>query len=141
MMNLKDGGSRTEVGPHSTIGVAMEDLPEAERITLEKELEEERAVTRRKLTCFQKTRTRVIKKTTPTVMTTVTMTAASTVTPNMTPEELVKVMDVAVASKYGNDLSNLTRVITDDVRSTLESFKTDLQNALPRQIRLVVQQV
>jgi hypothetical protein len=136
MMNLKDGGSRTEVGPHSTIGVAMEDLPEAERITLEKELEEETAVTRRKLTCFQKTRTRVIKKTTPTVMT-----AASTVTPNMTPEELVKVMDVAVASKYGNDLSNLTRVITDDVRSTLESFKTDLQNALPRQIRLVVQQV
>jgi uncharacterized alkaline shock family protein YloU len=74
-------------------------------------------------------------------MTTVTMTTTSTVTPNMTPEELVKVMDVAVASKYGNDLSNLTRVITDDVRSTLESFKTDLQNALPRQIRLVVQQV
>jgi hypothetical protein len=32
-------------------------------------------------------------------------------------------------------------VITDDVRTTLESFKTDLQNALPRQIRSVVQQV
>jgi hypothetical protein len=32
-------------------------------------------------------------------------------------------------------------VITDDVRSTLESFKTDLQNTLPRQIRSVVQQV
>jgi hypothetical protein len=28
-----------------------------------------------------------------------------------------------------------------DVRSTLESFKTDLQNTLPRQIRSVVQQV
>jgi hypothetical protein len=61
MMNMKDGGTRTEVGPHNTIGVAMEDLLEAERITLEKELEEETAAARRgKLACFQKTRTRVI---------------------------------------------------------------------------------
>jgi hypothetical protein len=30
----------------------MEDLPEAERIALEKELEEETAAARRKLTCF-----------------------------------------------------------------------------------------
>jgi hypothetical protein len=62
-------------------------------------------------------------------MITTTTAMASTVTPNMTPEELVKFMNVAVASKYDNDLSNLTRVITDDMRSTLESFKTDLQNA------------
>jgi hypothetical protein len=74
-------------------------------------------------------------------MTTTTMVAASMVTPNMTPEELVKFIDIAVSSKYGNDLSNLMRVITDDVRSTLESFKTDLQNAFPRQIRSVVHQV
>jgi uncharacterized protein (UPF0147 family) len=58
-------------------------------------------------------------------------------TPNMIPEELVKFMDIAVASKYSNDLSNFTR----DVCSLLESFKTDLQNTLPRQIRSVVQQV
>jgi uncharacterized alkaline shock family protein YloU len=74
-------------------------------------------------------------------MTTTTTVAASMVTPNMTPEVLVKFIDVAVSSKYGNDLSNLMRVITDDVRSTLESFKTDLQNAFPRQIRSVVHQV
>jgi uncharacterized alkaline shock family protein YloU len=74
-------------------------------------------------------------------MTTTTTVAASMVTPNMTPEELVKFIDVAVSSKYGNDLSNLMRVITDDVRSTLESFKTDLQNAFHRQIRSVVHQV
>jgi hypothetical protein len=142
MTNLKDGGAWTEVGPHNMIGVVMEDLPEAEKIALEKELEEEMAAARRrKLMCFQKTRTGVIKKTVPVVTTTVTMATTSTVTPNMTPKELVKFMDVAVASKYGNDLSNLTCVITDDVRSTLESFKTDLQNTLPRQIRLVVQQV
>jgi hypothetical protein len=83
----------------------------------------------------------VIKKTAPTVTTTVTIATASTVTPNMIPKELVKFMDVVVASKYGNDLSNFTRVIIDDVHSTLESFKTDLQNTLPRQIRSVVHQV
>jgi hypothetical protein len=80
----------------------------------------------------------VIKKTTPTITTTTTMATTSMVTPNMTPEELVKFMDIAVASKYSNDLSNLTRAITNDVCSTLESFKTDLQNTLPRQIRSVV---
>jgi hypothetical protein len=75
--------------------------------------------------CFQKTRTGVINRTTPTITTATTMAMASTVTPNMTPKELVQFMDVVVACKYGNDLSNFTRVITDDVRSTLESFKTD----------------
>jgi hypothetical protein len=120
----------------------MEDLLEAEKAALEKELQEKTAATwRRKLTCFQKTQTRVIKRTAPTVTATATTATTSTVTPNMTPEELVKFMDVAVASKYGNDLSNFTRVITDDVRSPLESFKTDLQNTMPRQIRSVLQQV
>jgi hypothetical protein len=142
MTKSKDGGAQTEVGPHNTIGVAMEDLLEAERITHEKELEEETATARRReLACFQKTRIGVIKKTTPTITTTATMAAVSTGTPNMTPEALVKFMDVVVASKYGTDLSNLTRVITDDVCSTLESFKIVLQNALPRQIRSVVHKV
>jgi hypothetical protein len=77
----------------------------------------------------------------PTITTTATTTATSTVTHNMTPEEFVKFMDVALASKYGNELSNLTCVITDDVHSMFQSVKTDLQNALPRQIRSVVQQV
>jgi hypothetical protein len=55
MMNPKESGSRTEVGPHNTIGVVMEDPPEVERRALEKELEEEMAeVRRRKLACFQK---------------------------------------------------------------------------------------
>jgi hypothetical protein len=142
MTNSKDGGAQTEVGPHNTIRVALDDLLEVERIALEKELKEETAAARRrKLTCFQKTRAGVIKKTAPTITTTATIAPASIVTPNMTLKELVKFMDVAVASKYGNDLSNMTRVITDEVHSTLESFKTDLQNALPRQIRSVVQQV
>jgi hypothetical protein len=61
MTNPKDGGARIEVGPHNTIVVAMEDLPEAEKITLEKELEEDMTAIRRKLACFQKIRIGVIK--------------------------------------------------------------------------------
>jgi hypothetical protein len=58
MTNPKESGAWTEVGPHNTIGMAVEDLPKAERRALEKELEEEMAEARRKnLTCFQKTRT------------------------------------------------------------------------------------
>jgi hypothetical protein len=90
---------------------------------------------RKKLTCFQKTCMGVIMKTILAIMTMAT--ATSMVTPNLTPEELVKFMDVAVASKYGNDLMNFTHTITEEVHSTLDTFKTDLQNTLPRQIRLV----
>jgi hypothetical protein len=57
------------------------------------------AARRRKLVCFQKTHAGVIKKTAPIVTTTTTTATASTITPNMTPEELVKFMDVTVASK------------------------------------------
>jgi hypothetical protein len=138
MKNPKDSAAQTEVGPHNMIEVAMEDLPEAERGVLERELEEEMAeARRRKLVCFQKTCMGVIKKTVPAITTTTT--ATPTVTPNLTPEELVKFMDVAVTSKYGNDLTNFTRTITEVVRSTLDTFKTDLQNTLPQQIRSVVQ--
>jgi hypothetical protein len=88
MTNPKESAARTEVGPHNTIGVAMEDLPEAERRALEKELEEKMAeARRRKLACFQKTRMGVIKKTVPAITTMAT--ATPMVTPNLTPEELV----------------------------------------------------
>jgi hypothetical protein len=140
MTNPMDSAAQTEVGPHNTIGVSMEDLPEAERRALEKELEEVIGkARRRKLTCFHKTRTGVIKKTVPTIMTMAT--ATHTVIRNLTPDELVKFMDIAVASKYENDLTNVTHTITEEVRNTLDTFKTDLQNTLPQQIRSVVQQV
>jgi hypothetical protein len=140
MTNPKESGARTEVGPHNTIDVAMEDLPDVDRRALEKELKVEMAEARRKkLECFQKTCTGVTKKT---ILTVTTMaTATSTIIPNLTPEELVKFMDVTVASKYRNDLTNFTHTITEEVRSTLDTIKTDLQNTLPRQIRSVVRQV
>jgi hypothetical protein len=137
-MNLKETGARNEVRPHNMIGAAMEDLHEAERRPHKKELEEEMTeARRRKLVCFQKKH--AIRKTVSAITT--TGTGTSMVTPNLTPEELVKFMDVAVASKYGNNLMNFTRTITEEVRSTLDTFKTNLQNMLPRQIRSAVQQI
>jgi hypothetical protein len=38
MMTSKDGLAHMEIGQQNTIGVVMEDLPEAERTALEKEL-------------------------------------------------------------------------------------------------------
>jgi hypothetical protein len=100
MTNPQESGAQTEVGPHNMIGVAMDDLPEAERRALEKELEEEMAEARgKKLMCFQKTHTGVIKKTVLDVTTMATTT--STVIPILTPEELVKFMDVVVATNMG----------------------------------------
>jgi hypothetical protein len=125
MTNPKDNAAQTEVGPHNTIGVVMEDLREAERRAPENELEEEMAeVMKRKLACFEKTRTRVIKKTAPTI--TAMATTTPTVNPKLTPKELAKFMNVVVASKYGNDLTNFTHTITEEVRSTLDTFKTNL---------------
>jgi hypothetical protein len=63
------------------------------------------------------------------------VTAIPTVTPNLTLEELVKFMDIVVPRKHGNDLTNFTRTITEEVRSTLDTLKTDQQNTLPQQIR------
>jgi hypothetical protein len=77
----------------------------------------------------------VIKKTVLAITTMIT--ATSTVTPNLTPEELVKFMDVAVASKYGNDLTNFTYTITDEVCSTLVTFKTDLQKLHPEYFDMI----
>jgi hypothetical protein len=50
-------------------------------------------------------------------------------------------MDVAVTSKYDYDLTIFARAIAEEVRSTLDTFKTDLQNTSPQQIRSVAQQV
>jgi hypothetical protein len=53
MMTSKDGTARMEIRQHNTFGVAMEDLPKAERVGLKKELQEEMAAARRrKLMCF-----------------------------------------------------------------------------------------
>jgi hypothetical protein len=101
MTTSKDGLARMKIGHHNFIGMAMEDLPE---VALLRDLQEEMAAARRrKLTCFQKTHSGVTKKTALTTMTTTTTT--STVTPNMTLKELVKFIEIAVASKRVKPMS------------------------------------
>jgi hypothetical protein len=60
---------------------------------------------------------------------------------SLSPEDLAQLVDVSVASKYDTDLTQFTHVIAENMHSTLETFKTDLNNNLPRQVRLVVQQI
>jgi hypothetical protein len=43
--------------------------------------------------------------------------------PPSTQEDLAHLVDVSVASKYITDLAQLTRVLAEDVRCTLHSFR------------------
>jgi hypothetical protein len=85
------------VQTRNAILVEMEDLAEADRKELERELKEEMAkARRRKLACFQKMRNGVIKK------------ADNAADVSLSPEDLVQLVDVFVASKYGADLTQFT---------------------------------
>jgi hypothetical protein len=100
---------------------------------LSKELEEEMAEARRqKLACFQKTRSGVVKKADTTT------TSGSKVDTSPSPEDLVQLVDVSVASKYGADLTQFTRVIVEEICGTLDTFKQEMHNSLPWQVRAIV---
>jgi activator of HSP90 ATPase len=141
MADLK--GARTlaaadNAGVHTknAINVAMEDLTEYDKKEVERELEEEMAeLRRRKLACIQKTRNDVIKK---------ADTATSSgpkVNSYLCPEYLTHMVDMSVASKYGDDLTQFIRVMAEDLRSTFDALKQDLSSSLPRQVRAMVQQI
>jgi hypothetical protein len=102
----------------NTINVVTEDLNEDDRKAMEQELEREVAkLRRRKLACFQKTHSGFIKKT--------DMATASGAKMNFPPntKDLARIVDVLVASKYGDDLTQLTRVIAEDLHSTFDALK------------------
>jgi hypothetical protein len=71
------------------------------------------------------------------------MAAASNVKVNsyLSPLDLAHMVDVLVSSKYGEDLTHLTRVMADEMRSTFDTLRQDLNTSLPRQVRAMVQQV
>jgi hypothetical protein len=124
------------VQARNTILVAMEDLVEADRKEREKELEEEMAERhQKKLVCFQKTCNEVVKK-----ANTATASGAK-VSTSLSLEDLVHMVDVFVASKYGVDLTQFTRLVVVDMKSMLDAFKQDFNSNLPRQVRAMVQQI
>jgi hypothetical protein len=92
----------------------------------------------KKLACFQKTRSGMVKKGDTTK-------ASVPINSPFTLEELVHMIDVSINSKYGADLEGIMRTLTDGLCSSLESFKLDYKqdvgNNLRRQVRSMVQQV
>jgi hypothetical protein len=56
-------------------------------------------------------------------------------------EDLAHTVDVSVASKYGDDLTQFTQVMAEEMHSTFDALKQDLGSSLPRQVRTVVQQI
>jgi hypothetical protein len=93
----------TGVQTRNAILVAMEDLDEACRKELERELREAMVeARRRKLACFQKMRNRVIKKAD------IVAASGTKVDASLSPEDLVQLVDVSVTSKYRADLTQFT---------------------------------
>jgi hypothetical protein len=135
----KAASDGAKVTANNVISVVLEDLSEKDREEVERELEEEMAERhRKKLACFQKTRSGVVKKGETTRV-------SVPVNSSFTLEELVHMIDVSINSKYDANLEGFTRTLTDSLRSSLESFKfdykQDVYNNLHKQVRSMVQQV
>jgi hypothetical protein len=123
----QETGSRAEVDQRNVIGVAFGDLPEDDQRWIKDEMrceleEIDAAKMREKLACYQRTRSGVVQK----------ADTAKVNPSSLTPEDLVHLVDVSVASKYGADLAQLTRALVENVRHTLESFRQDMDDNLPR---------
>jgi hypothetical protein len=120
----------------NTIHVVMEDLAEDDQKELERELEEEMVERRRKkLACFQKTHHGIVKKAD------MAATSGTKVDYPLSPEDLVQLVNVSIASKYDTDLTQFMRKVAEGMRNTLDSFKQDMNSSLPQQVRALVQQI
>jgi hypothetical protein len=114
------------------IGVMFKDLAEEDQRRIweemRREMEEvEAAKMHEKLACYQKTKGGVVQRA-DTAKASLSKVNSST----LMPEELVHLVDVFVATKYGGDLAQLTRALAKDVRHTLESFRLDMDDNLPQ---------
>jgi hypothetical protein len=123
------------------IGVVFRDLEEEDQCRIREEmhheLEEVEVVKmQEKLACYQKMRGCVMQKAD------MTTASSSKVNPSsLTLEDLVHLVDVSVASKYDADLAQLTGVLAKVVCNTLDLFKHDLDDSLPRKVRFVLKEV
>jgi hypothetical protein len=113
------------------IPATLEDLSEDDQREIERELEEEKAERLKvKLAGYLKTRNGFIKK-----VPAPNLTAASSTEVNKSPEEIAHLVDVSVASKYGSDMANAARTVTQ-LANKFEEFET----SLPHKIRSLLLQ-
>jgi hypothetical protein len=136
----KTAPDKYEVHPLNVIKVTMEDLTEADMKEIEEEIAREMEEKRNeRLACFGKTKNGVIKQTVG------ASTSGKKVSSFVTCEELAHMIDTSVASKYGVDVTEITRMIFEGVRNSFDAFrsefKQDISNNMPRQIRSIVQQI
>jgi hypothetical protein len=75
---------------------------------------------RKKLACFQKTRSAVVKKGD-------TAKASLLINSPFTLKELIHMIDVSVNNKYGANLEVITRTIMDSVWGSLESLRLEFR--------------
>ena len=127
----------SDIDPENVIAVTLDDLSEDVRRELEEELEKEKVERLKlKLAGYAKTRNGVVKKVVP---------SPSDAQVKNSTEEIAHLIDVSVASKYGSDMENTTRTITQAVANRLEEFKEqfnkDLEKCLPGHVRSLVLQV
>jgi hypothetical protein len=80
---------------------------------------------RKKLACFKKGDTAAASR--------------AKVDSPLSPEDLVQLVDVSLVSKYDADLTQFTWVVDEDMRNSLDAFKQDMNNSLPRQVRALWQ--
>jgi hypothetical protein len=114
LMGTKSAPDRAKVTTDNVIWVEMQDLSEKDHNDLELELQRDMDKVmaerrRKKLACFQKTRSGVIKKGD-------TVKASTLVNSPFTLEELIHMIDISVTSKYGSDLEAITRTLIDCVK-------------------------
>jgi hypothetical protein len=69
---------------------------------------------KKKLACFQKTRSGGVKKGD-------TVKASTLVSSPFTLEEFVQMIDISVTSNYGADLEGITHTLTDSMQGSIES--------------------
>lgn len=137
-MAAEEKGDDSAVDPKNIIAVGLDDLTEEDRQELERELkheleEEKMERTKKKLACFQKTRSGAFKK------------VRSEVNKPICSDDLASLIDVSVANKFGADLTHMAHTITeslsDKIASFKEQFNKDIENSLPRQVRSVLLQI
>jgi hypothetical protein len=132
---------QSEVDEGNVVEVTFGNLADADqcqiRDEMSKELEEiEAARLREKLACYHKTRNVVVQK-----VDTAKVLASKVSAQPLPSEELAYMVDVSIASMYGTNLAQLTCVLAEDIRHTLDSFKHDLDDNLLKQIKTVVKEV